>query len=86
MSCFSKISALLNHPKHGRNISAYQSFRTSNDASSIHRKGRREIDLAKNSTNKMKNKPNHQNEPKSQNKLKITRAFADKQISPTVTN
>ena len=48
MKClaFQRYSALLSHPKHGRKVSTYQSFGTSNDALSIHRKGKREIELA----------------------------------------
>ena len=64
-----RYSELLNHPRHGRKVSAYQSFWTSNDALSIHRKGR-EIESAEKLTRKNEKQINHQNKPKSQNKLK----------------
>ena len=70
-----RYSALLNHPKHGRKVSAYQSFWTSNDALSIHRKGR-EIESAEKLTRKNEKQINHQNKPKSQNKLKKCLAMA----------
>ena len=69
-----RYSALLNHSKHGRKVSAYQSFWTSNNFLPIHRKGR-EIESAEKLTWKNEKQINHQNKPKSQNKLKKKNAL-----------